>query len=417
MEIYNLGFLLTIILVLFISIKFRLNSLSSTTFLINFLFIVVYYLPYFVLHLSLSEEARNNILIGQFFLNIGILLSTLLCRFLQIDKVCITKRETSLLSLPSQGFLRSIFFMGVMGYIYLYITRGIPVLSSNIAIAREIFITGAGPITWPSAIAINFSIWALWLKGKKRNSIIFAVIGSICFLLSGWRGQLIFMILTLIFIMSYKREIKIRTALFSLAAVIAVALFGLLRANISGHALYGLSIAEADQLQAILWLGAIYVLSRLAEHAINYQKAIDYFSIYPLNGEGLIMDASFIFPIEGITIANFMKEKFGSWEGGGGMPVTMLGTFFADFGVVGVMFISFIVIMIHVITIIIFKRFSENNPFYLIPIGFMSTFLVFGFLGSYVKGYISFVIIYSFGIVSFLIAYKIFRELFVSGEK
>jgi len=410
MELYlDTGLIFSSVFCAVLIIRHRLNVLRSFPFLVNILFLFTYYFPVIVLGLNVSQAATWLILAGHISMNMGLLAGHIFSWVLFSGKKVVLPADNGVFSLPTMNFLILMFLVGVAGYLVLYSVRGVPLFSDDVDIAREAFVSGAGIITWPSSLLINSSVWMLALRGNSRTAFVLGVIGVGCLALTGWRGQIIFMVLSLLFAFSYRNGINKKMALLGIAGILGVAAFGILRSNMTGHALYGLQIAGesgTDTLLSVVELGGLYILRRLGEHAYNFNVAVSHFYLNPLGGAGMVMDFLVLMPGKSMTVAGYMKDRFGEWEGGGGMPITMLGGFFVDFGTVGMISLSFIASFIQIIIVKAFARLAEHNRIFSIPPGFMSNFWVFGFLGTYFRDFLPYTLIYCIGIMGVLFFYR-----------
>ncbi|GAB4347706.1 MAG: hypothetical protein Kow0099_29880 [Candidatus Abyssubacteria bacterium] len=394
---FHAGFLVCVIIIACLCIRLRLSVLRSMTFLLNLLFLFVYYLPYYTLKIPLLPESQHVIVIGHFMMNLGLLVGFLIADAL-VPAESPTPPKLLNIEVPERGFLIIMFVTGICGYSILYATRGIPLLSHDIDIAREDFISGAGVITWPSTILINSAIWSLCVRKYYRLSMAFCFLGGTFFLMSGWRGQLVLTVIPIFYICTYQRKVTWKLLLAGLASLCIFALFGLFRTNASGYSLYGLMLKSGMNLREYPLMIYLYLINRFGEHAINFDIAVSYFSGNLLGGKGMLMDFSFLLPGSNMTVGAFMKEMFGKWEGGGGMPITMLGGFYADFGAWGIILISFLAAAFHAILVRTLQKLSKVSNLTVMLLGYANAFWVLGFLGSYFRDFLPQALVYSAGI-------------------
>lgn len=373
----------------------RWNAVRSWLFLTNAILLATYYWPALILRFEFSPDAARAILAGHLGLTLGFLLGA------AADTVVLQRlaaRPRLQLQLPSDGFLLFGFLAGMAGYTLLYAARGVPLLAPSIDLARAELVAGAGPVLWPSTILINIAVWVAVIRERFRRALVLGAVGGLFMLLSGWRGQLLITLLSSLFLLAWRRRLTTRGIVVGALGLLVIGFVGALRAALSGQAYDNLdATGEAGTSAAVT--GALALVFRFAEQAFNFQTAVDYFGTHRLGGQGMLMDLSFLLPGPNLTLENFMREEFARWEGGGGMPITMLGAFFADFGLPGVFVGTATIAALQALISGVLVKAAEHNRVYLLPLGFLSTFWIYGMLGSYFGGFFPYVLVYTLGML------------------
>lgn len=392
-------------------IKYRLNVFMSLTFTVNLFFLLLYFWPALIFQTKLAKMSQLMIVAGQVSMNMGLLFGYIFdCFLVELGK---KKRyvSTSLpsLTIPPMNFLLLIFFTGISIYAALYAMRGIPLFSPNPAEARQAFLSGIGIFTWPAQILIASAIAFSFLRNRVKLSMFLVLIGMGCFLLSGWRGSSFVLLLIVFFIYSYKKEINWKVLILAFVGVLLLGLYVIIRSNISAQAVPGGRLSSGDSYVTVVLMSAAQMMFRMNAELIGFNLAVTYFSDKPLNGAGMLMDMGWMLPGKKYTLVDLMRDKFGEWEGGGGLPVTILGAFYADFGQLGVIVLSFLFAFLQMVLIRSLLRKASKNSLYYLPLGIIGAFWAFGFLGTYFQNYLSIVIVYLLGLFMVLKFYDVLR--------
>lgn len=369
------------------------NAARSYAFVTNGVFLATFYWPLMVTGAP-DAEVVTVLLLGHAGVNLGILAAHI------VDELLFHRIRPDVLGtvlrLPSQRYLTGWFAGGIAAYGLLYVMRGVPLLAADVSVARAEFAAGSGPLTWPAMIGINTAIWAAVIRRHYRAALLMGVTGISFLLLSGWRGPLLVAALTALFIASHQGRVNKRGILVGLATLLALGLLGALRAVLAGE---GESAAEpSDGLVAGAALaGVLSVVLRFSEQAFNFSVAVDHFAANHLGGRAILMDLSFLLPGPNLTLENYMREEFALWTGGGGMPVTMIGAFYADFGRAGALVGCAAAGFAIVAATALLKRAAVSNEVFLLPVGFLATFWIYGILGSFFGNLVPFALVYSIG--------------------
>ena len=247
-----------------------------------------------------------------------------------------------------------LFMIGIGFYIVFFATRGVPLLSQNISVARADSVGGAGVILWPGHILTTFAAWsrfslALALpKGSRirqrimRTAFYFILIATAVKLGTGWRGSTVHMLLGLVLIVSIKGHLRPKHILIVVAGILAIGMFGILRAYSSGSSIYDIDMTENPTFLDLLRFSYEYFIGRFQEHFVNFQRTVLITDADGLAwGRGVLMDVGILMPGGGQGLDMYLKERLNAqWIGGGGLPPSLLGSFYYDFGFSGVILLS-----------------------------------------------------------------------------
>jgi hypothetical protein len=279
------------------------------------------------------------------------------------------------------NFSNLLIFLGIFLYCCLFVLRGIPYLAENVAVARVKYITGMGPILWA---ANSFIINGLFLQQLVTGQIskLSFVLGCFLIFLTGWRGPIIQLLFGIFFLRSMLRGgIKYHeAALLMSVGVLLIAILGIIRAVVANVELYEGAIAFDSSIK-IFQAPFLYIYLRIQEHFFNFVKTISYFEYSKLLcGGGLLMDLSIILPGGEQGLDFYLRRELieNDWIGGGGMPPTLFGSLFADFGSCGVFFVTFLIY----IFLAVFYRFAKFHPITCILYVNCAIFTIKAFFGS-----------------------------------
>lgn len=406
----SLGHAIALVLVGYAVLRHRWNAAHSYLFVVNALFLALYYWPVLIFGGPIDQESATTILLGHLGMNLGLsagtLLSALLPRFVP------PRTSHGALHVPSMSFLLVGFVIGLGGYAFLYTTRGVPLLADNIDVARANLVAGMGFITWPSTLLIDLTVWVAIIRRRYWLALILGAVGGAWMLLSGWRGQLMIALLTTMFILAYRRVFNARAAAVGALGLLIIGVIGAIRPVLSGQEGFNnreraYDFDPTSSLRSAALEGSLQIAGRFAEENYNFQTALDLFAAKKLHGRGMLMDLGVLIPGRPhLTIENYMREQFGWWEGGGGMPPTILGGFYADFGKAGVLILSALVAAFQVACTAILRRAADGNPVYLLPLGIMAASWVNGMVGTYVLQFVVTLLVYGGGTLIIVLFYS-----------
>lgn len=219
-------------------------------------------------------------------------------------------------------------------------------------------------------------------------------------------------LLTTMFILAYRRVFNARAAAVGALGLLIIGVIGAIRPVLSGQEGFNnreraYDFDPTSSLRSAALEGSLQIAGRFAEENYNFQTALDLFAAKKLHGRGMLMDLGVLIPGRPhLTIENYMREQFGWWEGGGGMPPTILGGFYADFGKAGVLILSALVAAFQVACTAILRRAADGNPVYLLPLGIMAASWVNGMVGTYVLQFVVTLLVYGGGTLIIVLFYS-----------
>lgn len=379
------------------------SLLSEPMYITNFFFILFYHVPILFFY-GVFESVVLPIGVGTMSINLGLFLS---------ERVLNKRQSVSGFSGGSfqsrqipYKFILLIAVVANLAYLSLYVQRGIPFFSGNIDLARAAFIEGSGHISRTSSALMVICTLSLISAGRVRLGFLVLIVSLSVLLLSGWRGYVAAFILPLIIIYSIYGAVKKVHVLVAAGALSLIVILGLIRAAAAGGSLYGINIFESDYLALPMMIGT-YLVFRMAEHLVGLSNVIFHFSERHLYGGGLVMDLGALTPGGSYKVSELMKDLYGGWEGGGGMTLTVFGTFYADFGIPGVIILSFISAAIYA-----FAFYYSLNSIRFLNLGVvLSGVISFGWIsslmGSYVSQFLATMILYSVMAFFVYLSYKV----------
>jgi oligosaccharide repeat unit polymerase len=311
------------------------------------------YVLNFIINFVENDLYFNIFLIGFYVLYVTIKISKYILRNISNKINSINKKYLKNsyfhLNLYANNIL---FFIAMLLFIVVFTKKGIPIFSSDPDLARAQL--GMGYILWPAFSFANYSIWLdtiYLLSFPKKNKYLYfyilkIIIFAIFILFTGWRGQIIQMILGIIILISFHRKLSIKYITFFLIFILFLAFFGILRAYFSGKSLYGGAVDfKTFDLINMVYLSVLYLYFRFQEHFYNFIMTIDFTNSHgPLYFKGLLMDLTILLPGKGQGLDNFLRNhlKINDWVGGGGLPPTLFGSFYIEYKIVSVILLSFI---------------------------------------------------------------------------
>jgi oligosaccharide repeat unit polymerase len=313
----------------------------------------------------------------------------------------------------SNKVIDSLFKLGCLGYLIFFCWKGVPLLSDNLDIARVEATAGTGFITFPSSVFLTLSCWLCFLnklcnKDKSRRFYLYFISSILIMFSTGWRGHLIHMAIGVILIYSVFYKIKLNQILYVILLLFLMGVLAILRSQMSGKDLYS-GIIQVSDLSAVEYFTSsmYYIYLRLSEHYFNFQEVIDGFNYYPfLKGGGLIMDL----PGGDKSIDYLIRYNFkeNDWIGGAGMPPTIFGSMYIEYGkwTVGVLSFFWSFSIVYLYKMIDFSKPIQLALYISTLIWFLKSIL--GQLGlSYlVYGTVHLIIIYSTLKISNRITFK-----------
>jgi oligosaccharide repeat unit polymerase len=422
MEYVHISILVNFFIVVRAIGKDGIYFLSNLFAFVGCIFLVSFDIPllfsgYFFEFFKFSEYLQRLIFIGEVSTYLGMLLS------LYLLVVLPKKRQNHILenvNTPNQKVVKVfkfkdrevniLFLIGILGYVFMYSIKGIPIFSNNIEFARQKFASGFGFILWPLRILLFSTVW-LSFKRDTLKGLLFIVIAILVIYLSGWRGNIAYLAIGVFFTLLISKRINFRVYLFAIGSVLLVSFLGIYRATRSGENLMGLTMDDLYSFRKVLGTLLLYVIARLGVQIRTFDQVVEQLSDDLLYGRGIIMDLGVILPGGGDTLVYYIKKQIGWWgDGGGGLPPTMFGGFYLDFGIYGVIFLSIIAgFIFHIITFISYKKSINDDRFFIIYCISLSSFF-FSILGTYFAYYIPQVLVFGLGLFLITIILKTVRK-------
>lgn len=331
---------------------------------------IIFLLPiFFVYVLNFSFSNENNKY--DFYFNIfsvGFLLfyfslkmfKFIFLRFLKLKiphEIYLKKLKTKKISKLELYINDILFILGVALFFIVFIKKGIPLLASDPDVARANL--GMGYILWPAFTFLEMSIWLdiiyLHVNHKTTNISKIILFSKLCIaiiliLFTGWRGQIIQLVLVSTLLISFFRKLKLKAIGLFLIFLLSLAFIGILRAYLSGKSLYGGEIfIQSFDILNILYLSIIYLFYRFQEHFYNFIMTIDFINNHgELETGGILKDISIIMPGKGQGLDNFLRSQIlaHDWIGGGGLPPTLIGSWYVEYKIYSVIIFALFFAMI-----------------------------------------------------------------------
>jgi|GEM_PF-4945714 len=249
------------------------------------------------------------------------------------------------LKVTHRSYSEYVFFSLLISSIILgiyFIKYGIPLFSVNINSARTIQNEGSISaiyqiIQYNSSCAITIFIFSIIKNSKykiNKINLVLSIITIIQLLLFANRTNLFYIFMTIIFLsFVLTRRVKFKYIAIILLFVVGVSVFGAYRnTNRFDNFLY--SIASE----------AIAIKFNLYTLFAGYNKT------FPLEWGALqLRGIAVVLPGHQLDTSLYLKDKLGLDFDGGGMTPSLVGQFYADFGMVGAMIeIMFFGILLHI---------------------------------------------------------------------
>ncbi|MCB5237678.1 O-antigen polymerase [Niallia circulans] len=231
------------------------------------------------------------------------------------------------------------FLIGTVAMLMFYVNaRGIPILMSDLENSRVTALSGNG-ISYYLSMLIMISVWVYFLKEKKTSSkLLFLGIGMAFLLSTGWRNTAVALLLVCVLMYHYQRPIPFRKlAITGITIVIVIAVTGLFRIYSSDLQTYELMqmMMKGNYVQAFF----AYLYNYPVVFTDNLLLVLNGFSdpnMY-LHGRSFFWNFGLIIPGVNLEAFDFyLKDYLRVGFAGGGLPPTLLGDFYLNFGYTGV---------------------------------------------------------------------------------
>jgi len=235
--------------------------------------------------------------------------------------------------------VRYTFIVGVVAMLAFWAKAGsIPALMSDLENSRVGALSGNGVFYYLS-MCIMVSIWVLFLRNDDFKKVIIPLIfGCLMLLSTGWRNTSIALIFVAITIYHYKKHIKLRTLILAgICLVILIAVSGLFRIYSSDLQSYKLM----NMMNSGDYIGAFfsYLYNYPVVFTNNLTLVLNYFPEFSnlLHGKSLFWNFGILLPGSTYQAFDFyLKDLLHVGFAGGGLPPTIIGDLYLNFGLLGV---------------------------------------------------------------------------------
>nr|WP_255493877.1 O-antigen polymerase [Pseudomaricurvus sp. HS19] len=355
----------------------------SPVFFTNILFLLVFYLPisfaeYLVEFLYYSDELKVMVVVCHVTAMMGLICANIWVFSRYRHSSGVTFLHLSVSEKESYVF----FLVGVLGYLMLYLLRGVPALSHDVGMARQVFATGMGFFTWFFKGFMNFHVLNLLLLKKYKKGFLYFSFVVVFVALSGWRGNVIFLVLMSAVVLSMLRVVSVKALMLAGTVVLLIAFMGVMRSYVSGHAIYGIDISGGGAMEFFL-ATLSYLVVRLGVHVNVLQLIMDNVAGDYLMGRGILMDLSSFIPGASESVVYYLKDRFAVWEGGGGLPPTFLGGLYLDFGFWGAVSGAFILCFVYGVLVNSLTIRAGASIYLAFVVGFIQVAWFYSFLGTF----------------------------------
>ena len=227
----------------------------------------------------------------------------------------------------------AIFAASLLVFLFSLRRTGLIIFQSNLEVTRTQTVAQIGGYAFyiirSMAIALFFGVIFLTTRRstsiiKKLSIVILIVTGCLVLLATGYRnGVVVFLIGALIIFHYSIRPLKMReTALMTLSLIAGIAAYALWR---QGGELYWAEIFDRASHELAL------PLMTLLTTVENVPETVPF-----LYGNGILMTFLALLPGEQPVLGPWLKEQFGLNFAGGGFPPSILGGFYLEFGIIGI---------------------------------------------------------------------------------
>ncbi|MEY8752375.1 oligosaccharide repeat unit polymerase [Alkalicoccobacillus gibsonii] len=358
-------FLLVVISVIVLAIFYSLKTKGYLDILSPYIFFPVMYLVVYGVgpHKALTvygDEIGNKVLLvislGFIFFMLGsILASTLLMNnAAKKNSLITTTNNGSIRDKRLQRMFKFSVFIGIVALVMFFVNaRGIPFLMSDLENSRVEALSGNG-IPYYFSMFIMIGVWIYFIKSQSTKSkIIVLTFGVGLMLMTGWRNTAVALLLISILLYHYQKPIALKKLLFIGSLLIVI---------ISVTGLYRIYSSDLQHYELMKLMNQGKYIQSFFQYLYNYPVVFTDNLILVLEGfndsSKFLYGASFfwnfmlIIPwVEAEAFDFYLKDYLQVGFAGGGLPPTLLGDFFLNFGVIGIIigmiFVGFLWKIIH----------------------------------------------------------------------
>jgi len=238
------------------------------------------------------------------------------------------------------------FYIGVVAMVAFWAkAKGIPALAADLENSRVAALEGNG-IPYYLSMSIMVSVWIYFMQDVKlKKQAIYLVIGMLLLMSTGWRNTSVALICVAIIQYHYRKPIPFKKLVITgLTLVIVISVSGLFRIYSSNLQEYQLM----TMMQSGNYIGAFfsYLYSYPVVFTDNLILVLDGFSSSQgfLHGQSLFWNFGLLIPgFDTQAFDFFLKDYLRVGFAGGGLPPTLLGDLFLNFGYIGI-FVGMIII-------------------------------------------------------------------------
>ncbi|RCX29145.1 oligosaccharide repeat unit polymerase [Bacillus sp. AG236] len=232
------------------------------------------------------------------------------------------------------------FYIGVVAMVAFWAkAKGIPALMPDLENSRVVALEGNG-IPYYFSMSIMVSVWIYFMQDVKiKKQAIYLIIGVALLMSTGWRNTSVALICVAIILYHYRKPIPFKKLVITgvtLVFVITVSgLFRIYSSDLQGYEL--MTMMESGN-----YIGAFfsYLYSYPVVFTDNLILVIDGFSISKqfLHGASLVWNFFLLIPGYDVQAFDFvLKDYLGRGFAGGGLPPTLLGDLYLNFGYIGIL--------------------------------------------------------------------------------
>lgn len=236
--------------------------------------------------------------------------------------------------------------IGIFATFYVFSMTGIPLLHSDIDVARESVSENAYIATLGRFLSVAFMVgfsYAFLYKGKNIGFIVAVLVIFLISLLHGSRELPAGLLLMSLFFFNYRVNFVKRKTLIKIFSLIIVLV--ILLSFYRSYALFGEAMLSTfgnsgtnNIIRVMGDIAGFYLSNEFSVSLLNFSKFIDLIPWHVDYYYGKLFISPLILPLPGEqkVPGAVIKEIMGGEWTGAGASATLIGIFYADFGIAGV---------------------------------------------------------------------------------